>query len=49
MNSNDQWYVVYWTEWEGFLFQSVPSKTAAHACAEHTDYHSMLCLRVPSE
>ena len=49
MITKDKYYVVYWTKWEGFLFQSVPSKTAALACAERTDYNSILCLRVPDD
>jgi hypothetical protein len=46
---NFRFYVVYWTKWEGFLFQSVPSTKAAVACEGLSGYHSTLVLEMPDE
>ena len=44
-----KYYVVYWNKWEGFLFQSVPTKAAAQACQGHTGYIRTLKLEVPKD
>jgi hypothetical protein len=46
---NFKYYVVYWTKWEGFIFQSVPNLEAAQACQDHTGYHSWFDLEVPND
>jgi hypothetical protein len=46
---NSKYYVVYWTKWEGFIFQSVPTLNSAEALSQLTGFHSILTLEVPSE
>ena len=45
MTSNFDVFVVYWTKWEGYLFQSVLDVDAANRCKDHRGFHSIIQLR----